>query len=96
MTDALIEGLKVCSDTERHLAEWRRRKEALLDFVAEFEDGRQITVGVACSPDKLDPGRGVFFARCAYSMTKRPPKIIRARFEFRGKVLARYEQGELN
>jgi hypothetical protein len=29
------------ADTARHLAWWRRRKAALLDFVAEFEDGRR-------------------------------------------------------
>jgi hypothetical protein len=81
-------------DTERHLAEWQRRKAALLDFIAEFEGGRQVMVGVACSPDKLDPACGVFFARCAHPDAMRRavlPKIVCARFEKDGKVLASHD-----
>jgi hypothetical protein len=78
------------ADTARHVAEWERRKAALLNFVADFEDGRQITVGIACTPDKLDPARGIFLARWVHSIKQTPPKIIRARFELNGKVLAPY------
>ena len=67
-------------DTARHLAEWERRKAAFLDFVAEFEDGRRVTVGV----DKLDPVRGICLARFCHPdglRRKVLPSIIRARFE---------------
>jgi hypothetical protein len=85
------------ADTKRHLADWQRRKAALLDFVALFEDGRTITVGVACPPDKLDPARGVYLARFAHPDAMRKavlPKIVRARFESNGKVLASYDDRE--
>jgi hypothetical protein len=87
------------SDTKRHLADWQRRKAALLDFVAEFEDGRTITVGVCCSPpDDLDPVRGVFFARFVHPDAMRRavlPKLVRARFESNGKLLASYDEAAL-
>jgi hypothetical protein len=76
----LLQGLKICSDTQRHIDEWGRRKAALLDFVALFEDGRTITVGVACPPDKLDPVRGTFLARLCHPDAMRRavlPKIVR-------------------
>jgi hypothetical protein len=79
------------ADTKRHVAEWERRKAALVDFVVEFADGRRITVGVDCAPDDLTPGRGIFLARCAYSMKQSPPPIVAARFEFHGEVLAIYD-----
>ena len=82
-------------DTARHLAEWQRRKAALLSFVAEFEDGRTITVGVACSSDKLDPARGVYLARFCHPDGMKQvalPPIVCARFEKDGKVLATYDQ----
>ena len=81
-------------DTARHLAEWERRKAALLDFVAEFEDGRRVTVGV----DKLDPVRGICLARFCHPdglRRKVLPSIIRARFESNGKVLATYDAAAL-
>jgi hypothetical protein len=81
-------------DTKHHVAEWQRRKAALLDFVAEFEDGRRITVGVACSADKLDPARGMFFARWCAGMAV-DAKIVSARFESNGKVLATYDAAAL-
>jgi len=86
------------ADTARHLAEWQRRKAALLDFVALFEDGRQITVGVTCPPDKLDPVRGICLARFCHPdglRRKVLPSIIRARFESNGKVLATYDAAAL-
>ena len=81
-------------DTARHLAEWERRKAAFLDFVAEFEDGRRVTVGV----DKLDPVRGICLARFCHPdglRRKVLPSIIRARFESNGKVLATYDAAAL-
>jgi len=81
-------------DTARHLAEWERRKAAFLDFVAEFEDGRRVTVGV----DKLDPVRGICLARFCHPdglRRKVLPSIIRARFEKNGGVLASYDQATL-
>jgi hypothetical protein len=93
----MIEPLHI-ADTKRHLAEWQRRKVALLDFFAEFGNGRQITVSVSCSPGNLDPARGVFFARSAHpDAMKRaaPSKIVRARFESNGKVLATYGKDDL-
>jgi hypothetical protein len=81
-------------DTARHLAEWERRKAAFLDFVAEFEDGRRVTVGV----DKLDPVRGICLARFCHPdglRRKVLPSIIRARFEKNGEVLASYDQATL-
>src|SRR5262249_60534195 len=85
-------------DTARHLAEWQRRKAALLDFIAEFEDGHRVTVGVDCAPDKLDPVRGICLARFRHPDGMRRkvlPPIIRARFESNGKVLATYDEAAL-
>jgi hypothetical protein len=82
------------ADTARHLAEWQRRKAALLDFVVEFEDGRAITVGVDCPPDKLDPMRGMFWARWCHPDAV-PPRIVGACFEKGGKVLASYDEAAL-
>ena len=86
------------ADTERRLAEWQRRKAALLDFVAEFEDGHRVIVGVDCPPDKLDPVRGICLARFCHPdglRRKVLPSIIRARFESNGKVLATYDAAAL-
>jgi hypothetical protein len=85
------------ADTKCHLAEWQRRKAALMDFVAELEDGRTITVGVACPPDKLASARGVYLARFAHPDAMRKavlPKIVHARFEKNGAVLASYNDPE--
>ena len=86
------------ADTERHLAEWQRRKAALIDFIAEFEDGRRVTVGVDCPPDKLDPVRGICLARFCHPDAMRKamlPPVIRARFEKNGTVLATYDAAAL-
>lgn len=84
------------ADTARHLVEeWQRRKAALIDFVAEFADGRSITVGVACSRDDFDPVRGIYLARVCHPDAMRRavlPPIIRARFESAGNVLASYDE----
>jgi hypothetical protein len=85
-------------DTARHLAEWERRKTAFIDFVAEFADGQQITVGVSCTADKLEPAHGLFWARFAHPDAKRRavlPKVVRARFEQNGKMLAAYDEASL-
>jgi hypothetical protein len=85
-------------DTARHLAEWQRRKAALLDFVAEFEDGHRVTVGVDCPPDKLDLVRGICLARLCHPdglRRKVLPEIVRARFESNGKTLASYDEAVL-
>ena len=60
------------ADTARHLAEWERRKAAMVDFVAEFEDGRTITVGVDCA-----------LACCVLPEYKEPTAPRRARPELR-------------
>jgi hypothetical protein len=62
-------------------------------FIAEFEDGHQTCTAVFCSPDELDPARGVMLARRAYSGLRnlQPPAIVRAHFEFNDTVLQRYD-----
>jgi hypothetical protein len=63
-------------------------------FIAEFENGHQTCTAVFCARDKLDLARGVFLAQRAYTRLRNdpsPPPIIRARFEFNGKVLATYD-----
>jgi len=66
-------------------------------FIAEFENGHQTCTAVFCSPDDLDPARGMMLARRAYTSlkTEPPPPIIRARFEFNDVVLATYDQAAL-
>jgi hypothetical protein len=67
-------------------------------FIAEFEGGHQTCTAVFCSPDQLDPARGVMLARRAYSSLRKsaPPAIVRAHFEFNGTVLRRYDAAELD
>ena len=67
-------------------------------FIAEFANGHQTCTAVLCSSDKLDPARGVFLAERAFErlMGAPPPfPIVRARFEFHGKVLATYDRTTL-
>ena len=67
-------------------------------FIAEFEGGHQTCTAVFCSPDKLDPARGLLLAQRAYTRLRNdplPPPIVRARFEFNGKVLATYDGAAL-
>lgn len=66
-------------------------------FIAEFANGHQSCTAVFCSPDNLNPSRGLMLAcrasRSLYRMsdTQWVPPIVRARFEFNGAVLATYD-----
>jgi len=66
-------------------------------FICRFANGHETCTAVFCSPDNLDPERGLVLARPAFSsLIGRPPhKIVGARFEFRGKVLAEYNEAAI-
>jgi hypothetical protein len=69
-------------------------------FICRFEGGHAASVAVFCALDALDPARGVMLARRAYAKLyrdahgehRKPPAIVRARFELNGgEVLATYD-----
>jgi hypothetical protein len=61
-------------------------------FYAEFSDGQKTRMTVFTSRDKLDVERGVKLAQYAYESRthRKPPAIVKARFESEGEILQSY------
>jgi hypothetical protein len=64
-------------------------------FVCKFSDGVVTKMTTHCSPDNLDPQRGIVLAQAAYqsrTQGKQPPSIAYARFQtLDGVVLHEYD-----
>lgn len=66
-------------------------------FVAQFADGEETRMTVFTTLKNLDVVRGVRLAKYAYYSRKgkRPPPIVKARFESNGQILETYSAVDL-
>jgi hypothetical protein len=100
---ALIEALEAVKAAGYRVVKPRkpetlqRNKKVGPTFVAAFIDGTVTRMSTCTSLEKLDVVRGIKLSHAAYySRLKKPaPRIVAARFEDNGRVLARYGDGAL-